>query len=67
MKNVLPILDALIQKDFHKEMAANVKAEKTAQMQMRKILEAITTNTAAEVLFQALLTHEGDLMNELMQ
>lgn len=61
-----PILDALIQKGFHKEMTANVRAEKTTQKQMRKILEATTTEAVAEVLFQALLTHEGDLMNELM-
>ncbi|XP_076120453.1 uncharacterized protein LOC143100818 [Alosa pseudoharengus] len=66
VKNVQPILDVLIQKGFHKEMAANVRAENTSQRQMREILDGTTSKTAAEALFEALLTNEKDLMTELM-
>ncbi|XP_031434973.1 uncharacterized protein si:dkey-10c21.1 [Clupea harengus] len=67
VKNVQPILDELKQKSFHTEMASNVRAEKTPQEQMRKILESTTTKAAAEALFQALLIHEKDLMKELTE
>ncbi|XP_062390113.1 uncharacterized protein LOC134078304 [Sardina pilchardus] len=66
VKNVQPILDALIQKDFHKEMVANARAENTAQKQMRVILDGTTSKAAAEALFEAILTNERKLMAELM-
>ncbi|KAL2081268.1 hypothetical protein ACEWY4_023121 [Coilia grayii] len=67
VKNAEPIVDELFKKGFHQEMVANVRAEPTPQSKMRKILEVTTTKSAAEALFQALLTHEKALMDELIK
>ncbi|XP_028847984.1 uncharacterized protein LOC114797316 [Denticeps clupeoides] len=64
--NVEPILDYLIQHNFNEEMAENVQAERTSQDRMRKILNSTKTTRAAEVLVEALVNLESELMKDLM-
>ncbi|XP_027006746.2 uncharacterized protein LOC113645400 [Tachysurus fulvidraco] len=47
------------------EMAANVRAEKTDQAKMRKLLDYTTTKSAARRLFDALNEHAADVMEDL--
>ncbi|KAM9486690.1 uncharacterized protein Hap1MRO34_006628 [Clarias gariepinus] len=47
------------------EMAANVRAERTDQAKMRKVLDYTNSKKAAQLLVAALYDHAADVMEEL--
>ncbi|KAM9484935.1 uncharacterized protein ACWYII_005449 isoform 1-T4 [Salvelinus alpinus] len=66
VKNVKAIVDDLQSGHFHDEMAATVNAQLTPQEMMRKLLDSATSTGAANALIQALLTHQKDVMDDLI-
>ncbi|KAF4087198.1 hypothetical protein AMELA_G00092790 [Ameiurus melas] len=62
VKTVDRIVDDLNLTD---EMVANVRAERTEQAKMRKVLEYTNSTKAAKLLVDALWKHAGDVMEEL--
>ena len=60
------IVDDLQSGGCHDEMAANVNAQLTPQEMMRKLLDSATSTGAANALIQALLTHQKDVMDDLI-
>ncbi|KAB5577306.1 hypothetical protein PHYPO_G00208360 [Pangasianodon hypophthalmus] len=62
VKNVDRILDDL---NLGDEMAANVRAERTDQAKMRKLLDYINSKRAAKLLVDALNEHAADVMEDL--
>ncbi|XP_035629445.1 uncharacterized protein LOC118386116 [Oncorhynchus keta] len=66
VKNVKAIVDDLQSGGCHDEMAANVNAQLTPQEMMRKLLDSATSTGAANALIQALLTHQKDVMDDLI-
>ncbi|KAM9484942.1 uncharacterized protein ACWYII_005450 isoform 5-T7 [Salvelinus alpinus] len=66
VKNVKAIVDDLQSGHFHDEMAAIVNAQLTPQEMMRKLLDSATSTGAVNALIQALLTHQKDVMDDLI-
>ncbi|XP_024244898.2 uncharacterized protein LOC112225308 isoform X2 [Oncorhynchus tshawytscha] len=66
VKNVKAIVDDLQSGGCHDEMAAIVNAQLTPQEMMRKLLDSATSTGAANALIQALLTHQKDVMDDLI-
>ncbi|XP_055726334.1 uncharacterized protein LOC129816147 isoform X2 [Salvelinus fontinalis] len=66
VKNVKAIVDDLQSGHLHEEMAATVNAQLTPQEMMRKLLDSATSTGAANALIQALLTHQKDVMDDLI-
>lgn len=62
VKAVVRIVDDL---PFTNEMVANVRAEKTEQAKMRKVLEYTNSKKAAQLLVDALWKHAKDVMEDL--
>ncbi|XP_017324563.1 uncharacterized protein si:dkey-10c21.1 [Ictalurus punctatus] len=62
VKTVDRIIDDL---NLTEEKAANVRAEKTEQAKMRKVLEYTNSKKAAQLLVDALWKHAGDVMEDL--
>ncbi|XP_034160640.2 uncharacterized protein LOC117597409 [Pangasianodon hypophthalmus] len=62
VKNVDRITDDL---NLGDEMAANVRAERTDQAKMRKLLEYTNSTSAANLLVDALNKHAADVMEDL--
>ncbi|MCJ8732798.1 hypothetical protein PDJAM_G00215410 [Pangasius djambal] len=62
VKNVDRIVDDL---NLGDEMAANVRAERTDQAKMRKLLEYTKSTSAANLLVDALNKHAADVMEDL--
>ncbi|KAK2849815.1 hypothetical protein Q7C36_008598 [Tachysurus vachellii] len=64
VKNVERIIDDL--NYLSDEMAANIRAERTDQAKMRKVLEYTTSRKAAKLLVDALHKHANDVMEDLI-
>ncbi|XP_062862600.1 apoptosis-associated speck-like protein containing a CARD [Trichomycterus rosablanca] len=62
VKDVTEIVDQL---NFRSEMMANVQAQPTEPMKMRKVLDYTNSRTARERLIEVLMKHDPDLMEEL--
>ena len=67
VKNVESIVDDLISEGFSLELAQEVSAQDTDPQRMRKVLNSVSSNKLAEVLFSALLQQQPDVMMELLQ
>ncbi|XP_062390153.1 uncharacterized protein si:dkey-10c21.1 [Sardina pilchardus] len=66
VKNTSSILDHLKEEGFHSEMISEAEAERTKEAQMRLILNRITVERQAEILFKALQMHEEDVLKDLI-
>ncbi|KAJ8004652.1 hypothetical protein DPEC_G00138550 [Dallia pectoralis] len=64
--NVKPVVDTMQSTVYQDEMAANVNAQLTNQEKMRKLLDSVKSSKASEALIQALITHQKDVMDDLM-
>uniref|UniRef100_A0A8C9RTK7 CARD domain-containing protein n=1 Tax=Scleropages formosus TaxID=113540 RepID=A0A8C9RTK7_SCLFO len=64
--NVDSIVDELRSKGIHRELAANVYAEKTEQAKMRRLLDNTKSSAMADALLTALFAQQPLLMNELL-